>query len=166
MTKADLAIDNLDVFFGKTSEIEAHVYARLSDARLQNFRISGTVQGPYCEYSRTLPACMRLVDSCEGPSVLAHAVIPDPCFWSHNLPMTYTVELQLLCGDDIVAEVSRMMAIRPFGAAGRFLRLCGRRIVLQGVEGGDPVLHEADIERIDFAVVEPDQCRRADALGV
>jgi hypothetical protein len=61
---------------------------------LATFRISGHVVGPTCLYSSTLQARIPLAHRGVttwggGPAITAEAVVPDPCYWSSELPFLY-----------------------------------------------------------------------------
>src|SRR5687767_12799952 len=97
----------LDVFYGDLSVNRAYVYARLprpvEDAGLS---LVGQVRGPRCRLAEMLPASVPLVDLGPGPTLLAQAMIPDPCFWSPDLPAIYDVTVNLLRGTEIIATAS------------------------------------------------------------
>lgn len=127
-------IVSLDVFYGDLTVAQAHVYARLprpaDDAGLS---LVGQVRGPRCLQAETLPVTSPLVDLGPGPTLLARAVIPDPCFWSPDLPAIYDVTVHLLRGREIVATARRELGLRAFGVRGRHLALEGKRWILRGV---------------------------------
>jgi hypothetical protein len=61
---------------------------------LSTFRITGHIIGPTCLYSSTLqariPLTHRGITTWGGRSaVSAEAVVPDPCYWSSELPFLY-----------------------------------------------------------------------------
>ena len=61
---------------------------------LSTLRVSGHVVGPTCLYSSTLqariPLAHRGVTTWGGRSAItAEAVVPDPCYWSSELPFLY-----------------------------------------------------------------------------
>ena len=127
-------LSSLDVFFGDLTANRAFVYARLprpeGDAGLS---LVGHVRGPRCLLAETLPLTSPLVDLGPGPTLLARALIPDPCFWSPDLPAIYDVTVNLLRGTEIVATERREIGLRSFGVRGRNLFLDGKRWVLRGV---------------------------------
>jgi hypothetical protein len=68
-----------------------------------------------------------------GPTLLARAEVPDPCFWSPDLPAIYDVTVNLLRGTEIVATARREIGLRALGVRGRYLALEGKRWVFRGV---------------------------------
>ena len=88
---------NLDVFHGDLTVNRAYVYARLprpTDDR--GLSIVGQVRGPRCKLAETLPVTSPLVDLGPGPTLLAQALVPDPVFWSPDLPAIYDVTMRRL----------------------------------------------------------------------
>ena len=125
---------DLDVFYGDLTAARAYVYARLprpaDDAGLS---LAGQVRGPRCRLAQTLPITAALVDLGPGPTLLARALVPDPVFWSPDLPAIYDVTVNLLRGAEIVATAHRQIGLRSLGVRGRDLVLNGKRWVLRGV---------------------------------
>jgi hypothetical protein len=78
-----------------------------------------------------LPATIRLVDRGPGESLLAQAFVPDPCFWTTELPFLYTVRVELRRGQELLQAVERPLGIRPLGVAGRRLRMESKAWVLR-----------------------------------
>lgn len=124
----------LDVFYGDLTVNRAYVYARLprpaDDAGLS---LVGQVRGPRCLHAETLPLTSPLVDLGPGPTLLAQALLPEPCFWTPDLPAIYDVTVNLLRGTEIVASTRREIGLRPLGIRGRHLSYGGKRWVLRGV---------------------------------
>ena len=107
-------LDHLEIFFGDANNAMARVYARLERAGLPDaWALTGRVVGPTCEYSRTLSATVPFMarPSVEMPyaaaPLIVEAIVPDPCFWSQELPFLYQAELELRCGDQLLAEADR-----------------------------------------------------------
>jgi hypothetical protein len=123
-----------DVFYGELTVNRAYVYARLprplDDAGLS---LVGQVRGPRCLHAQTLPLTSPLVDLGPGPTLLARALVPDPCFWSPDLPAIYDVTVNLLRGTELVASTRRELGFRSLGVRGRNFALEGKRFVLRGV---------------------------------
>src|SRR5262245_25880346 len=130
----NIILDSLDVFYGDLTYARAYVYARLpraaNDAGLS---LVGQVRGPRCKLAATLPVTSPLVDLGPGPTLLAQALIPDPAFWTPDLPAIYDVTVNLLRGTEIIATSNRQIGLRPLGVRGRNLFLDGKRWVLRGV---------------------------------
>jgi len=133
-------LSSLDVFYGDLTVAQACVYARLprpaDDAGLS---LTGQVRGPRCLQAETLPVTSPLVDLGPGPTLLARALIPDPCFWSPDLPAIYDVTVNLLRGQEIVATGRRELGLRALGVRGRSFALEGKRWILRGVSTSSTV---------------------------
>lgn len=138
MSEVSNFADRLDLFFGATSDALCRVYARLEgpgrSGELQGeLQLTGTLTGPRCAYAQTLPATFSFVDRGPGSSLLAETLVPEPCFWSPQMPHLYDADLQLRDGDRVLARAKRMFGIRTLGAAGRTLVYAGKNWVLRGV---------------------------------
>jgi hypothetical protein len=136
---ASAIVHYLDVFSGAASTAEARIYAWLNlgeraAPQLSATKISGQLIGPVCEFSQTLPAKHRFIEIGQGAepqrATLVQAIVPDPCFWTPELPFLYRAELQLHCGGDVV-DVSRTVGIRRLGVRGKSLFFDGKRFVLR-----------------------------------
>lgn len=124
----------LDVFFGELTVHRASVYARLprpvDDAGV---KISGEVRGPRCRSAQTLPLSVPLVDLGQGPTLLARAVVPDPTFWSPDVPAIYDVTVNLLHHGQTLATARRSIGFRPVGVRNGQFRSEAKNWVLRGV---------------------------------
>jgi hypothetical protein len=128
-------LDQCEVFFGQTDAIGSRLYARVRDVDpSRGLELAGTVRGPFCARATTLPSRVPLAACPPGPSLLATAWVPDPCFWSPALPAWYDVQLQLRRGGQLVQQASWQLGIRQLGVRGRDLFLEGHRWVLRGVD--------------------------------
>lgn len=96
-------------------------------------RLVGRLTGPRCVHSRMLPADYQLLDQGPGPTRLARAALPDPCYWSADLPALYDVVVELQCDGRVERRWRRSVGFRRLGARGRHLLLEGIRWVLRGV---------------------------------
>jgi len=96
----ELSLD-WDLFHTQADAHLGQVYVRLhADVDLQAYweagwRLSGQLYGPHCSRAHTLPAKYTLVDQGSGSTMLARANLPDPCFWSAEIPALYQVTLKL-----------------------------------------------------------------------
>jgi len=98
--------DAIEIIVGEVNDVEAHVFARMKAAHavkdaVEKLEINGTLRGPFCETSRTLPA--QFTFKCVKPG-LAEVVVPDPCLWSPELPHVYHAEVVALQDGQIVGE--------------------------------------------------------------
>ena len=127
-------LSELDVFYGELTVNRALVYARLP--RIEepgDWKLSGLVRGPRCLHAQTLPVTVPLVDQGPGPTLVARALLADPCFWWPDLPAIYDVTIKLQRGTETVATARREIGLRALGVRGRNLALNGKRWVLRGV---------------------------------
>lgn len=167
--------DRLEIFFGEANNAAARVYARfLDEGFTDNCWLTGRVIGPTCPYSQTLSATIPLRaksarESASG-ALVAEAVVPDPCFWTTELPFLYRVEVELRCGDEVLASAQRLLGIRRLGAHRRRLLFEGRGWVARGVDVHEvPERPLADWRAADLAMIveQPDDelCAEASRLG-
>src|SRR4029453_4761154 len=126
-------LDQLDVFYGELTVNRALVYARLPRPEEEGWSLAGQVRGPRCLHAQTLPVSERYVDQGSGLTLVSRALVPDPCFWSPDLPAIYDVTVNLARGDEIIAPMRRELGLRMLGVRGRNLALAGKRWVLRGV---------------------------------
>lgn len=123
----------LELFYGGVTPNRATVYARLRDVpTTPGMTLSGFIRGPHCLYSTTLPATIRLTDAGPGDTLLARAMVPDPCYWSPELPFLYEVHVELKHDGEVLASTDRVLGLRNFGARGQFLYLNGKRWTVRG----------------------------------
>jgi hypothetical protein len=133
-------LTQLDVFYGDLTANRAYVYARLPrPADDPGLTLTGFVRGPRCLHAETLPLTAKFVDLGPGPTLLASALVPEPCFWSPDLPAIYDVTVNLALGTEIIATERREIGLRSFGALGQHFVLAGRRWVLRGVKASSTV---------------------------
>ncbi len=126
-------LDPLQLFFGDANQAEARIYARLTLDDPRDCTLSGQLTGPECEHAKTLPASFRLFDRGPGVSLLAESIVPDPCFWSPELPFLYRADVELKRGGEVLARCSRVIGLRPVGVRGKRLYWEGKNWVLRGV---------------------------------
>ena len=164
-------LEKLDVFFGAATDTLARIYARMPRPAERALILRGKVTGPQSAYAHTLPASFPLRDMGPGLSLLAEALVPEPCFWTPDLPNLYRVEVELCKGDQTLASTSRTFGIRRLGTSGRNLIFDGKRSVLRAVTFDDvppaPLLEWRDASAA--AIVNnpsDDLCGEASRVGV
>lgn len=176
------------VFFGDAADAEARVYVLAMplgdavDAALDGLKITGRVEGPKCRYSHTLPARIpvrfRGVRTSDGkvelarPELVGEAIVPDPNFWTPELPFLYRAIVEVRRGDEIVAAYEQDFGIRPLGVRGKRLMFDGKTWVPRAVRR-EVVVGEAPLElwRETATVMVVDDpsdelCREASEIGV
>ncbi|MEN0109466.1 MAG: hypothetical protein AAF805_01970 [Planctomycetota bacterium] len=122
---------------------QARIAFRLGDAAGEG--LSGSVTGPHCRFTRTLPA--------NYPIAGGTAQIPDPCYWSPALPHRYeAVVTARVAGEDAVA-FRQPFALRRLALAQRQYVLDGRGFVVRGWRG--PAAQP--IDEIDWAALRESQ---------
>ncbi|MEX2316040.1 MAG: hypothetical protein WD669_02740 [Pirellulales bacterium] len=102
----------IEIFVGDVSDVEARVLARyIAPPGVEAegdpngpVVISGTLRGPFCEGTRTLPAKFEFRDAASGDARLAEAVVPDPCLWSRELPHVYHVDVEAQRAGRVLAK--------------------------------------------------------------
>lgn len=147
---------HLELFFGDASDAVARVYARLPcDETTTGSHLAGELIGPECRFAQTLSARIPFQDRGPGESLLAEAVVPDPCFWTPELPMLYRARIEwkeletkglgpATEGIDIVVSghapdkegsriLEKWLGIRRLGTRGRSLALDAERWVPRGL---------------------------------
>jgi hypothetical protein len=120
---------------------------------LAAYRISGQIVGPSCRYSSTLPATIPLKHRGLTPwgdrmAVAAETILPDPCYWSPDLPFLYRAVGELTPGPRTSPSASESSALaiafnEPFGT--RSLSVVRRRIMLNGKTWVPRIAHQRGI---------------------
>jgi hypothetical protein len=117
-------VGRIEITVGDVNDVEARVYARFvgadevaDDAAREKIKLSGTLRGPYCEGTRTLPAHIEFRAGCATDVTAAEAVVPDPCTWTRDLPHLYQADLEAWQGDRLLAEYHGTIGLRR-GAGG------------------------------------------------
>lgn len=124
--------EQLELFYGAANANTATVYARLRGVQSNaGFTLSGNIRGPHCLHSTMLPATIRLADAGPGDGLLAKGLVPDPCYWSPDLPALYDVHVELKQAGEVIATVDRLFGMRQFGPRGKFFYLGGKRWTLR-----------------------------------
>jgi hypothetical protein len=127
--------DQIDVFYGRVTHNSAQIYVRVrSLVGGGEWSIAGRVRGPIAPGTRTLPMTVALKDLGEGATLLGSCSVPDPTFWTTQLPGTYEITIQLCRDGEVVEEVIQSLGIRFFGASRRNFLWEGKRWVLRGVQ--------------------------------
>lgn len=144
----------LSVFHGQASNAEARIYAqyRVSDpTELSGLSLAGCVHGPQSKFARTLPAKISFRNLAPGESVLAEAIVPDPCFWTPESPYIYLVDLVLEKDGQSLQKSEQVFGVCPLGVKGKHFYLDGSRWVLRG--GKQVQLNSNNVGEIREAVI-------------
>ena len=112
---------SIELEVGELSNMEARVVARFCPAagdgqgERERILLRGTLRGPYCELTHTLPAEYAFRDVGPGEAAAAEAVVPDPCMWSPELPHVYHADVEAVRSGQIVAEYHGQIGLRQTG---------------------------------------------------
>jgi len=170
------------LFFGEATHAEARIYVQYKGAQYTGqisppLRLSGTIRGPSCRYAHTLPLRMLMRDAGPADSPLFEVIVPDPCFWTPEMPYLYDVRLEIKSGAEVVQSHAQQIGIRRLGVRGCDLVFEGRRTVLRAVRVDSPEGPLSDVELLlsmchaapaALLVENPtdELCRQASQLGV
>ncbi len=119
---------------GEAVDGQARVYVQAcSESNVVEIR--GRLRGPFSEFARTLPAefVLQSAPSQSNAVALASTMVPDPCFWTPELPMQYQLDLEIIDDQGRLSKTSRWVGLRRWSADGCHLRLERRRTVLRAV---------------------------------
>jgi hypothetical protein len=116
-------VGRIEITVGDVNDVEARVYARFVRADEvgndpgEKVKLIGTLRGPYCEGTRTLPAHIEFRAGSATGVAAAEAVVPDPCTWTLDLPHLYQADLEAWQGDRLLADYHGTIGLRR-GAGG------------------------------------------------
>ncbi len=163
---------SVEIFFGGASDAMAYVYARLPQrAHAAGLTLGGRLIGPNCLYADTLPATSQFIDRGPGDALVAKAIVPEPCFWTPEMPHLYRAHVELRNGSSVVATAQRDFGIRTLGAAGGKLIYDAKRWVLRAVDRDEVAGSELDSWRESNTALlarnpHDSLCQQASRVGV
>ncbi|MCC6492382.1 MAG: hypothetical protein IT424_05115 [Pirellulales bacterium] len=134
--------------------------------------VSGVLYGPKCLYARTLPTCFTLSgELAPGAPAAASGIIPEPCYWTEELPFLYEARLTVRYASGVQREWSHTFGLRRLEVHGRHLRMERRRTVLRGLASrgvDESILRQARDCQAALLAPHPgaDVLRQADTIGV
>jgi len=167
-----------NVIYECRGEAAARVYVvaapttEIDRETLAPFRISGYVVGPTCVYSSTLqariPLTHRGVTTWGGRTVItAEAVVPDPCYWSMELPFLYRAVGEISGAEQVGRSLDEIFGMRAVDVVRNKLALNGKiwvpRCVRRSVVVGDAPLSLWRDTDTTMSVDEPDDALLAEA---
>jgi hypothetical protein len=139
------ALDALELFTGQFISQGARVYARLPNLNDgAEYSLSGVIRGPRSVHAQTLPATFQFRDLGPGASLLAEAIVTEPCAWMPGNPFLHDVAIELLKEGTVAGEAKREFGIRVLAADGRSIYWGGKRWVCRGVVLGEPSNDDID----------------------
>ena len=162
----------VEIFTGEATPASARLYVKVHGLpEHSGATVTGTVRGPVCAHSRTLQATIPLADLGPGDAPAGAAIIPDPCYWTPELPFLYRVEVRCSRGGEIVLEETHTVGLRLLGLRGEQLYLAGQAWLPRGVRVAAEQLaeltpwHEYELA---LWINNPDDplCRAASETGV
>ena len=110
---------SIEILLGDVNDVEAHVFARCKvplsseEQPESSLAIAGTLRGPYCVGTRTLPAEFHFREfTGRNRAGLAEVIIPHPCLWSPDLPHLYHVDVRAIRLGQVVAEYRGEIGLR------------------------------------------------------
>lgn len=165
-------LEQLEVFSGHMTASEAYLYVRMPDlGGGGSWSLVGALEGPACRHAATLPLKVPVLDLGAGPTLLARAIVPDPSFWSPEMPSLYRLSLELRDHGETTQTTELDYGFRLLGASRQNLILENRRWVMRGVTTTEPVTPSLEQWR-DAATClvvtdpSPELCLEADRAGV
>ena len=171
MSPAEFAAQ-LEIFHGASTPALTHIYARLANVpTATGLSLHGSLRGPECLFATTLPATLPFADGGPGDSLLIKLALPDPCFWSEELPALYQVHVELRAATEVLASTTRRFGIRSFGPRQRSFYQEGLRRVIRAAyssTSGEPDLLAWHDAPLSLCVDRPGDalCEEASRAGV
>ena len=80
------------------------------------WKIEGSLTGPFCKDTHTLPATIPLRETAGSPGLHAEVVVPDPCFWSAETPYLYRLRIEFSRGGKPFSHEEQLIGLQPSGA--------------------------------------------------
>ncbi len=153
--------DSFEIVLGEATDSHAYLYVRATRTAKTIHRLTGLLTGPECQYGRTLPNRYALDSMAPTGGPLAELVVPEPCFWTPEMPLIYRLDMQLQDRAGETQTFSRLVGIRRWGVDRTAFRLDQRRTVLRGVDVGSRTpnmeqLGKAHKEQVTLIVRRPD----------
>lgn len=163
-----------------TMRAEVFVGVALPDAAPgRGLRLEGTLTGPRCRGTNTLPMTARVAGlpaAADEPAprpadrIVGRAILTEPSFWTPELPSLYQVDLRVRDGDRDVAVHRAVIGLRRLGVRGRSLWLDGRRWVPRGIGGRGGIFEPVALRELAATAVVPEPgealLAEADVAGV
>jgi len=120
---------------GSAVDAEARIYLQaLPGCEVQEIR--GQLYGPHCEFAHTLPATFAALPAPDeaGAACLTELFVPDPCFWTPQLPFRYDLKLEVTtkAGESTAYETS--IGLKRWSVDNANWKLEGKRVVLRGAK--------------------------------
>lgn len=158
-----------DLVFGRLDESSAELALRSVAAKAVQ-HAAGSLYGPLCEFARTLPTELPLsLAEAAGGAVRLDVRVPEPCYWSPELPMLYRLSLSWETPSGRCEE-QRTIGLRRIAVRDASFFWDGRRRVLRGAAVGGVASEDLEAaRRCEAALLAPVAAIdfvEADRLGV
>ncbi|MEK6236030.1 MAG: hypothetical protein N2C14_15095, partial [Planctomycetales bacterium] len=109
----EIPAERLEIFLGDANSSQATVYVQAEKIPGKPGAVlSGHLRGPRSRYSQTLEATYPLRDAGQGETLLARALVPDPCFWRPDSPFLYSVQAEIRDGEELASKQERLIGVR------------------------------------------------------
>ena len=160
----------VSLFLRKATESEARVDLQVrGDSTIT--KIQGTLHGPTCDFSHTLPAECPVAWNQDQETGSAEVLLLDPCYWTPALPFQYELDITLSDKNGNKQREKRLVGFRRWTTQGPALFLERRRTVMRGCRSRHPnaeLLEEARSAEVALLVDTPsdDLCAAASRWGV
>ena len=167
---SDFVAPSVELFFGHVSMAEARIYARWTANSIGEGPITGTIRGPRCAYSKTLPATIPFREKGPGLTRLIEAIVPDPCLWTPELPFLYDVSIEWHNSQQQHQTTRQVVGMRAFGVRDGGFRWETRPWVLRAQRVASANPHDFPLWRdadVALAVPWPEDslCQQAGEVG-
>ena len=162
--------DCLQVFTSRPSDTEAYLaFVDMTGGQMKS--LSGSIKGPRCTRARTLAATFGIEESEFNGNIPIGKLIPDPCYWTPQLPFLYDIALDVKFADGSQQSWTHSVGLRRWEVVKTDLFRERRRVVLRGRCVDDlssTVLEQAVEAEVTLSVPPPseEQLQAADELGV
>jgi hypothetical protein len=136
-------LEQLDLFCGEITPQRAVVYARCPlPETAGKWKLAGRLRGPMSKFGGTLPANSALQDLGPGKTLLAKALVPDPCRWTPSHPSHYLADVELFHNGELVERIRRTFAIRQLVVQSGGLFLASERTILRAARSASVLSHD------------------------
>src|SRR6476620_353403 len=103
--------ENFEIVIGDVSDVEALVRVRYHGEEA-DVSLAGTLRGPFCDGTRTLPAEIPFRQSKPTDRTESEALVLDPCMWTPELPHVYKVNIEARQGDRVIDTYHGTIGLR------------------------------------------------------
>jgi hypothetical protein len=120
------------VLQGPTTPQDVTLHLQLPTAIAPTDIIQAQIVGPFCEFANTLSAKIKFKPDRISNQLTAR--VPDPCFWTANLPFLYRVNFDYRDSTGETRSEIKTIGLRRQEWRGPSLFIDGQRTVWRGIE--------------------------------